>query len=124
MAKSNKLAIKSRGKILPSIPSDVQVIEHGRDIHMYRLTDEELDTLAMSYHSLNLFFFSLCIGALFVLVVTLVTINLPDRTFAVFIALACVAFLLGIYFGAKVCMEKIGIKRNITKIRESRKVPD
>jgi len=122
MAKANKLTVRSGGRISPAIPADVQVIEHGRDIHMYKVTDEELDTLARGHHSLNLFFFSLCIGALMILFVTLLTITLTDRIFATFIALTCVLGILGTYFGIKACIERRAINQGIKQIRESREV--
>lgn len=122
MAKNKKVTPTPRGKISPAMSSDVQLIEHGRDIHMFRITDVELDALTTSHHSLNLFFFSLCLGALIVFVITLVTIALPDRTFATFIALTVLSVLLGIYFGLKALGERRQINRGIRQIRESRKV--
>jgi hypothetical protein len=64
----------------------------------------------------------LCIGALIVFAITLFTVALPDRTFAVFIALTALSGLLGIYFGLKVLGERRQIKQHIKQIRESRKV--
>jgi hypothetical protein len=123
MAKNNALVAKtSKGDILPSVSSSIQVIEHGRDIHMYRITDMELNALKSGQYSLNLSFFSLCIGAFIAFVIALCTATMSDKIFAVFVALTVLVMILAIYFGLKALGERRQLNSHIEQIRENRKV--
>lgn len=119
----DKQLVAPQEGIVPAKPSQVHVIEHTRELHMHSLTDTELDDFAAGYNSIHLIFFSLCLGALIPFVTTLFSVDLSDRTFAVFVSLTTVSFILAVYFGVRALIDRRRIIRRINKIRGSRQIP-
>ncbi len=99
-------------------PTTVQVIEHGRDIHMYKITDIELDVLKSSSESLSSGFWQLCLGIFIGFLVPLLTVQLPDMICAIFVAMVFASGLLGLYFGIKWRREKTKTKQHIKQVKE------
>jgi hypothetical protein len=96
-------------------PADAQVIhviEHGRSIHMFLLTEVELDSLKSNFDSLSLGFCSSCLGAFIGFIVPLITVPLSDQMFSLFVSLSVLLFILTIFFGIKWYSDrKAAIKR-------------
>jgi len=96
----------------------VQLIEHGRDIHMYRITDVELDVLKSNYESSSFSFWQLCLGIFIGFLIPLLTLQLSDRVCAIFVAVTFASGLLALSFGIKWGKEKAEAKRHIKQIKE------
>lgn len=109
-------------KFMPAKPSEVQIIEHGRDIHMFKITDLEIDELVTNYMSIDFGLFALCIGIFIAFLVALATAQLSDKVFATFVALILVAFLGTIFFGFRARRERQRAKQRVQQIKESRKI--
>ena len=108
----------SRPGIEPADTQSVHVIEHVRDIHLYQITETELDSLKSNFDSLSLGFCSMCLGALIGFLVPLVTAPLSDKMFAVFVSLTVVLLLLTVFFGAKWLSDRKAAKKRIKQIQE------
>ena len=119
----DKELITHEPSIVPAKPFQVQIIEHGRDIHMYRMTDVELDALIGGYSSVNLGFFTLCLGALLVFAITLATVDLTDRKLAVFVAVTVLLSIATLFFGIKAWADRRHMNQRVKEIKSRRQVP-
>jgi len=108
----------SKAGIEPANSEVVHVIEHGRDIHMYKITDIELDVLKSNYDSWSLGFCTLCLGGFIGFLIPLATIKLSDKMCAIFLSLTVVLFLLTIFFGTKWLIDRKEVKKRIKQIQE------
>jgi hypothetical protein len=116
MAENNiNFSSSSAPGIEPADAQIIHVIEHGRNIHMFRLTEVELDSLKSNFDSLSLGFCSMCLGAFIGFIVPLVTVPLSDKMFAIFISLSVLLFVLTIFFGIKWYSDR---KSAIKRIRQ------
>jgi hypothetical protein len=96
----------------------VQLIEHGRDIHMYRVTDIELDVLKSNYESSNLNFWQLCLGIFIGFLVPLLTVQLSDRMCAIFSGVTFASGISALSFGIKWGKGRAEAKQHIKQIKE------
>ncbi|MBI4282651.1 MAG: hypothetical protein HY672_04105 [Chloroflexi bacterium] len=104
--------------ILPSGAGRIAIVEHGRDIHVHRVTEPELDGLTSGYNSVHLAFFTLCLGLLIGFLTTLLTVDLPDRKAAIFVAGIIVTAIMGLYFGAMTLKERVALKKFVNRVKE------
>jgi hypothetical protein len=113
--------VSSSSSSAPGIePADaeiIHVIEHGRNIHMYRLTEVELDSLKSNFDSLSLGFCSMCLGAFIGFIVPLFTVPLSDKMFAIFVSLSVLLFILTIFFGIKWYSDRKAAIKHIRQIQ-------
>jgi hypothetical protein len=82
----------------------VEIISHGRKIHMYSVTDTELNSLQDSGLSatIDVALFTLSVGVFSTSIVTISTVDISDaKVFASYIAAAIVTALSTIYFGLR-----------------------
>lgn len=120
MPEIKQIAPKQPSAIVPANPADVQIIEHGRDIHMYKVTEPEINELMASYMSIDFGLFTLCVGTFVALSLALITVpQLPDRIFSVFIALVFASLLGMIFFGFRTWIERRRVNQRIKQIKES-----
>ena len=121
IVKSENLEVGSETLDLqPSKLSSIQVIQHGSDIHIFPITESEIEELLCGHSSISLVLFSLCVGVLISFLITVFTIQLEDRVFAVFIAIIVVSFLMGIWFGFRALQEWRKINKRAEEIKKSR----
>jgi hypothetical protein len=96
----------------------VQVIEHGRDIHMYRITDVELDIFKSNYTSLSFGFWQLCLGIFIGFLVPLLTLQLSNKTCAIFTGIVIASGVLAVFFGINWGMGRTVAERRIKQVKE------
>jgi hypothetical protein len=119
MVESNTdFSSSSEPGIEPADGQVIHVIEHGRSIHMFRLTELELDTLKSNFDSLSLGFCSMCLGAFIGFIVPLVTVPLTDKMFAIFISLSVLLAILTLFFGVKWYSDRKAAIKRIRKIQD------
>lgn len=101
----------------PSGGNPVTVTHAPRNLLMRSVTDEELDAIAGIGPGIHFGIFGISITSLIAFVTTLLTVTLSDRTFAVHVGLAVVAFLATCYFGYRSVSEYREIGRRLRRIR-------
>lgn len=104
----------------PQPPGGVEIITHGRKLHMYSVTDPELDSLRESGLSatVDLSLFALCSGILVTLIITLSTVDIKDaKTFAAYVAAAIVSGIFSIWFGTRACIAWRNAKAKLKEIK-------
>lgn len=107
--------------ITPADPSRTQLIEHPIVIHVYGITGADLDALMAGYNSNQMNFFFLCSGVFVSLLISLLTVSMPDRTFAVFISVCVLPFVLTLSFGLAAWRDRKRITERFKQIRETPK---
>lgn len=122
MSKSNEIGDSQKSDIEPVKPGQIQIISHARDIHMYYLTDTEIDELCSEHSPTELGLFTLCLGLLIAFIIALVTAQMSNRAFAAFIALASTSLLATLYFGCKTLGIKRQLKQRAEQIKKSRQI--
>src|SRR6266853_5366927 len=88
----------------PQPPGAVEIVTHGRKLHMFSVTEPELDSLRESGLSatVDVSLFALCAGILVTLIVTLSTVEIKDaKIFAAYIAATIVSAIFSVWFGAR-----------------------
>ena len=95
-----------------------QLIKHGRDIHMYGITDVELDVLKSNYNSWSFGFCALCLGIFIGFFIPLVTVQLSDRMCAIFVAVTIASGGLALFSGIRFGIDRGEAKRRIKQIKE------
>jgi uncharacterized protein YacL len=108
--------------IVPANPANVQIIEHGRDIHMFKITETEINELCSAYLSIDFGLFTLCTGMFVAFLITLLTTQMSDKVFATFVALISVSLLGMIFFGFRTIRQRKLIKMRAKGIMESRRI--
>ena len=122
MPKKKEIIVLHKPNIEPAQPGQVQIIEHGRDIHMYKITDTEINELCSGYTSIDFGLFTLCVGICLMLILSLLTTQMSDRMFATFNAIAFVAFLGIIFFGFRTRRINQRVRERAQQIKESRQI--
>ncbi len=101
-------------------PMHVHVVEHERDIHMYEVTEEELDQLTSVHDSIDFHLFILSMPIFVAFLMELITSPLSDRMFVAFITITLISFLGIIFFGFRAWKERKHAKQLIMQIKKSR----
>jgi hypothetical protein len=100
--------------------SGVTVATHDREVHVYRITGEEIDQLCeIGYlKAVDLGSFTLCVGILVSLLITLRTVAIADpATHADFVASAVVVGVLTAVFGIRVVLASRHAKQAVEKLK-------
>lgn len=121
MAEDREFPSETRGQILPAGTAQIEIVEHGRRLHVHRVTEPELDTLTSGYNSVHMTFFALCVGALIAFAITLFTVPLSDRMFGVFVALVGVSTLGTVFFGVRAKGERATLASLVRQLKEGRR---
>jgi hypothetical protein len=104
---------------------DLLVYTNPRVVHMHRLTDGELNTLASSDASLYLAFFGFTFGAFVSLIITVYTVELRDpNTHAVFWLMTWVSLVASTFFGIKAFLEHRNKHSIIEEIKRPSSQPE
>lgn len=93
---------------------------HPRKVTMYQVTEDEIDSIATSsrYQTLDVSMFTLFAGALITLVITLLTVDMPDgKPYSAIVAatLACAAGAL--FFGIRAALALRAGTRAIERLK-------
>jgi hypothetical protein len=120
MSANREFTPKRPGRIRPANPADIQIIPHGRDIHMFQVTESEMSDFEAGYASVDFGLLALCFGVLSTLVVALVTVRLSVMMLAAFVAVASVSFLGTLFFGLRTWKERQRVKLRIAEIKGRR----
>src|SRR5579862_3188078 len=103
-----------------NVAHGVTVVTHERELHMYRLTAGEIDTIceAGNYKALDLGLFSICIAVFVTLLVTLLTVDtLTQSVQRSFVSVTYISAIGSIYFGARFVIAWVKAKRTLRKIK-------
>jgi glucan phosphoethanolaminetransferase (alkaline phosphatase superfamily) len=122
MSENKEIILLPKPNIEPANPSQVQIIEHGRDIHMFKITDAEIDELCSEYMSIDFGLFTLCIGICVAFIIALITAQMSDKIFATFIAVAFVSLLGVIFFGFRTFRVRQRVEKRAKQIKESGRI--
>jgi hypothetical protein len=86
------------------LPPGVEIIQHGRKLHMYQVTSTELDTLqdAGNYKTLDIAMFALSVGIFVTTACVLSTTSgMGDRALFSFSAACIISLLATLFFGVR-----------------------
>lgn len=98
--------------------SPIALVFHvPREIRMYSVTNQELETLVSANTSVHLTFLGVAIGLFVAVLVTLLTVPLSDKMFAVFIALIAVGGGSIVYFGWRAYGDYTATRSRLDEIR-------
>ena len=96
------------------------IVTHERELHMFQLTEEELDGLhsAGNYKTLDIALLSIAVGAGISLLATLLTVDMkPGLIYQGFVAGAIVSALAIVFFGARALLAWRRSKEGLEKIK-------
>lgn len=109
-------------------PSDIQatsvpsttIIQVPGQIVMYNVSEQELETLFSGFTSLRATFLGVAAGALITVLAVVLSVELSDRKFAVFIALLFVSGGFTLFFGAGMVQDIREHGKRLQRIRQRR----
>lgn len=122
MEESKEIISSPEPEIIPASSAGVQLTVHRRVIHVYPITDDELNEFSLSHTSIDFGLLSLCIGVIVPLLIVLLTTQLADKIFVTFICLAAIFAVLAIFFGYRALQQRQRIKERIDKIKSDREI--
>jgi hypothetical protein len=100
----------------------VNVVTHGREVHMYQITEDELDGICNTGNlkTLGLSMFTLCTGIAISLYITLKTVDISDpKAHAEFTSGLFVAIIAAVFFAGMTVIEWSRSKRTLKRIRKN-----
>ncbi len=103
-------------------PGAVEIVTHGRTLHMYSLTDPELNSLQESGLSatVDLSLFALSIGIFVSLVVTVSTVDINNpKIYAAYVGGSIFTGLLSLWFGVRAFIGVKSARRKLGEIKGS-----
>lgn len=113
--------------IIPKVtlePSDrspsVTVVYQPREIRMFHVSAEELETFASGNSSVHLTFFGLCFGSAITLTATWVSVKLSANTHLVFFLGSVLLGVLSLYFAVRAIADWRTSRRLIDEIKKNR----
>ena len=122
MAKNREITVSNKPDIEPAKPGQVQIIVHERAIHVYNITDTEVDDLCSGYASIDFGLFTLCVGICVALLTALFTVQMSDKVFAAFASIAFTCLLGMIVFGFRTLRVRRQLKQRAEHIKASRRL--
>lgn len=97
--------IKKKLDIATAEEGGIRIVTHGRELHMFRVTEDELDNLetAGNYKALDVALFALCVGIFASFLITLFTDPPPVGSLAAdaFVTVTVVTGLGSGFFGIR-----------------------
>jgi apolipoprotein N-acyltransferase len=100
------------------LPSATTIEELPRHLRMYRVTDQELTTLASVKSGLYLGFLGVSLGCLVAFWIVLKTVSsLSERDYTTFFALTFLSGFLSLFCGVMTIPEILSSRRLVTAIR-------
>jgi hypothetical protein len=107
---------------MPPQDGEVNVVTQSRDIRMFRLTEQELDSLctAGNYKNLDMTLFALCGGVCVTLGATIMTVDLKTQLLIGAFTGALIAFGVGtLFFGVRAYLAWQDAKTNLNRIKQA-----
>lgn len=103
-----------------SIPVSFRFAE--REITMFSITEQELDSFMAGYTSLNSVLFGVAAGALISLIAALATISITNvYTYATFVAGGIVAGVFTVFFGGRMVLDQRAAGQQKQQIKAERR---
>ena len=90
------------------------IVQVPGEVVMFNVTEQELDSLASGFSPIHLAFFGMTLGALISFLITILTVPLSDRMFAMFSALLASSIIAVFYFGIRTAAD---IRANATRLK-------
>ena len=102
----------------------VNIIEHEREFHMYRVTDAELDRFAEGFGSVHLALFGVAAGGFIGVLIGLLTgyTTMDPKIVGAFFGLAAATLLGSIYFGAQARQDRDRALKDVRNIKKARRI--
>lgn len=102
----------------------VNIIEHEREWHVYRLTEPELDNLIAGFASIHLVLFGVAAGGLLGAIFGLLTSGsaMDAKTFAAYIATTLVCAGGTLYFGLMALRDRRRSLRDVGRLKKDRAI--
>ncbi len=88
---------------------------------MYNINEHELENIASGSSQINVGFLGIAVGAFVALLITVVTVDLNDRMFPVFVAITVLSGVASVYFGLKTKGDLDENSRRLAIIKERRR---
>lgn len=106
--------------IQPESPlNPVTMVFAEREVVVYSIFDNELDSLSSPFNSTNLAFFGIAAGAGVTLLATLLAVDtISDKLFATFVAATIVAGFFAAFFGIQAFRDWRESSKAVTRIKE------
>lgn len=87
-----------------------------REMRVHQITEDELRMLRTGANSPSLALLGIALGLVATSVTTLATVDLPNRTFAVFVAVLLASTLLTLFFGFHASRDFLAVRALIDRI--------
>lgn len=114
------VAEESGGWLSPDRGGGVNIVVHQRDVHMYQVTEHEIDAINESsgYKTLDIALFSMCFGVFIALLITLTTVDIADpKLYASYIAGVSLFAIGAVFFGIRSFLAGSSLKSQIRRIK-------
>jgi hypothetical protein len=98
-------------------PEDMVVVEHGRKLHVFKVTEAEIDELASAPDSICFGLCTLCIGTFASFLISLITVQLSDRLHATFLGVVIATGGLTLLFGWQTIRERRQSKKLVKRLK-------
>ena len=108
-----------RTERVPEEPS-VTIIQTPTQVVMYNITEQELDNLSAGFTSIRATFLGIALGALVTVLSVLLTIDLSDRGFAVFIGGVVTSGGFTLFFGVGFIVDLKRYSNRVNTIKRRR----
>ena len=98
----------------------VNIVIHQRDVHMYQVTEQEIDSLNESggYKTLDIALFSMCFGILVAVIITITTVDISNpKTYAAYVGSSILFGIGSIFFGIRSLLAWRAMKGEIRRIK-------
>jgi hypothetical protein len=98
----------------------VNIVLHQRDVHMYQITEHEIDAINESsgYKTLDIALFSMCFGVFIALMITLTTVEIADpKMYSSYVAGAALFAIGSVFFGIRSLLAWRAMKVRIRQIK-------
>jgi len=102
--------------------SAITVVSHKRDLHVYQVTESELDNLhtAGNYKTLDIALCSLGVGVFSATLITLLTVDMkPGLTYQTFVAICGISFVATLFFGVRAVLAWRAARQELARIKRA-----
>jgi hypothetical protein len=102
----------------------VNIIEHEREFHMYRVTATELDRFAEGFGSVHLALFGIAAGGFIGVLIGLLTgySTMDPKVVAIFVGLLSATLLGSMYFGVQARRDRNRALKDVRDIKQARRI--
>jgi len=100
----------------------VRAIVIPRTLEMYTVTNQELEALASGPQSVHIGFLGTSIGALLVVIVALLTVQMDRTTHGLFLVGMVLSVILTAYFGIRAVLDLRSAGNQLSTIRSNRRI--